>query len=94
MKLHITLKEQPQRDHEGHVWSHPSVDSFLYDDTNEVGTALTPEELERLVRVWVLAATDSVSVTQQVIDAIRDKVAANTGTLRAAITAIQGEQHG
>ena len=52
-------------------------------------TALSPTEIRTLVRDWLLASTDSVKATQQVIDEIANRVNQSTGTLRTAVRVIQ-----
>ena len=77
MKLTITVRSQT---------TDPSSFQIEMDNGD-----LSPAELERLVRLWLMAATDSVSVTQQVIDEIADQVHASTDQLRDTVVQLGGQ---
>ena len=72
--------------------------SMAYGNTFALDTEpneLQPAEVERLVQLWLLAATESVSLTQQVIDQLADRVKQNTAGLKNAIDIIVGgTKHG
>lgn len=90
MKLHITLKSTPppHTDSKGivHGWGPQPQDVFDYDDETG-GSSLTPAELERLVRLWLMAATDSPGITQGVIDELTAKLKRQNDSLKAAVEA-------
>lgn len=83
MKLHITVGSQGGSD-----------DVFVYEDDADAGSELSFAEIERLVRVWLMAATDSAAVTQSVIDEITARLKQNSDTLQAAVDAVVGTTSG
>ncbi len=83
MKLHITVGS-----------SGGSDDVFVYEDDADAGSELTFAEIERLVRVWLMAATDSAAVTQSVIDEFADRIKAKNDQLRSAMEAVTGTTGG
>lgn len=63
--------------------------SFGLDTTGDSDAQqLTVEQLERLLRLWLLAATDSPTLTQQTLDAITERLRSNNTGLQAAIDAV------
>ena len=78
MKLHITVGGE--------------FDSaFDYDDDAEDGSELTPDEIKGLVTLWLMAVTDSVSVTQTVLDALADRLKRSRENLRSAVDAFPSQ---
>lgn len=88
MKLSISVRSEaaPEPSATGRGWAEPSRNTFELETTEQDN--LTAEQIERLVRLWLMAATDSAAVTQDVIDEITAKLKQNSNGLQAAIDAV------